>query len=149
VAERPRILVVDDLAENRRLLEAVLTPRGYDVVTASDGLAALEAVESEQPDVILLDVRMPGLDGYGVCRRLRENDKTAVLPVIMVTSSLGQEKTLAIEAGADDFIPKPSNHDELLARVRSLLRIKRYHDTIKAQAAELAALNRTLAERVN
>jgi class 3 adenylate cyclase len=83
-----------------------------------------------------------------VCTHLRENDETAVLPVIMVTSSIGQEKTRAIEAGADDFIPKPFNHDELLTRVRSLLRIKRYHDTIKAQAAELAELNRTLEERV-
>jgi adenylate cyclase len=150
VAERPpRILVVDDIPENRRLLEAVLAPRGYDVVTASDGLAALEVVESEQPDLILLDVMMPGLDGYSVCRRLRENEDTAVLPVIMVTSSLSEEKTRAIEAGADDFIPKPFDHDELLARVRSLLRIKRYHDTIKTQAAELAELNRTLAERVH
>jgi adenylate cyclase len=150
VAERlPRILVVDDIPENRRLLEAVLAPRGYEVVTASDGLAALEVVESEQPDLILLDVMMPGLDGYSVCRRLRENEDTAVLPVIMVTSSLSEEKTRAIEAGADDFIPKPFDHDELLARVRSLLRIKRYHDTIKTQAAELAELNRTLAERVH
>ena len=91
---------------------------------------------------------MPGLDGYAVCSSLRANDDTAVLPVIMVTSSIGQEKTKAIEAGADDFIPKPFNHDELLTRVRSLLRIKRYHDTIKAQAVELAELNRTLEERV-
>jgi class 3 adenylate cyclase len=109
---------------------------------------ALELVDSEQPDLILLDVMMPGLDGYAVCRRLREGDETAVLPVIMVTSSLGEEKTRAIEAGADDFIPKPFNHEELFARVRSLLRIKRYHDTIKTQAAELAELNRTLEERV-
>ena len=149
MAERaPKILVVDDVPENVRLLEAVLVPRGYEVVTATDGLAALEAVDAEEPDLILLDVMMPGLDGYGVCTRLRANDDTAVLPVIMVTSSIGQEKTKAIEAGADDFIPKPFNHDELLTRVRSLLRIKRYHDTIKAQAAELAELNRTLEERV-
>ena len=149
MAERPaKILVVDDVPENVRLLEAVLVPRGYEVVTASDGLAALELVEAEEPDLILLDVMMPGLDGYAVCAHLRANDDTAVLPVIMVTSSIGQEKTKAIEAGADDFIPKPFNHDELLTRVRSLLRIKRYHDTIKAQAAELAELNRTLEERV-
>jgi DNA-binding response OmpR family regulator len=149
VTERPpKILVVDDVPENVRLLEAVLVPRGYEVVTASNGLAALELVEAEEPDLILLDVMMPGLDGYGVCTHLRANDDTAMLPVIMVTSSIGQEKTKAIEAGADDFIPKPFNHDELLTRVRSLLRIKRYHDTIKAQAAELAEFNRTLEERV-
>jgi adenylate cyclase len=144
----PKILVVDDVPENVRLLEAVLAPRGYDIVTANDGLAALALVDSERPDLILLDVMMPGLDGHAVCRRLRENEDTAVLPVIMVTSSLGAEKTQAIEAGADDFIPKPFNHDELLTRVRSLLRIKRYHDTIKTQAAELRELNRTLEERV-
>ncbi len=149
VAERPpKILVVDDVPENVRLLEAVLAPHGYEVVTASDGLEALELVAAEEPDLILLDVMMPGLDGYAVCTHLRANDDTAMLPVIMVTSSIGQEKTKAIEAGADDFIPKPFNHDELLTRVRSLLRIKRYHDTIKAQAAELAELNRTLEERV-
>ncbi len=143
-----KILVVDDVPENVRLLQAVLLARGYEVLTASDGIEALEVVAAKEPDLILLDVMMPGLDGYAVCTHLRENDATAVLPVIMVTSSIGQEKTRAIEAGADDFIPKPFNHDELLTRVRSLLRIKHYHDTIKAQAAELADLNRTLADRV-
>jgi len=138
---KAKILVVDDIPENVRLMEAVLTPRGYDVVSATNGTEALALVESEQPDLVLLDVVMPELDGYAVCTRLRENEDTAVLPVIMVTSSVGPEKTKAIEAGADDFIPKPFNHDELLTRVRSLLRIKRYHDTIKE-------LNRTLEERV-
>lgn len=136
-----KILVVDDVPENVRLLEAVLVHRGYEVVTATDGPAALDVVETEEPDLILLDVMMPGLDGYAVCSQLRANHATAALPVIMVTSSVGQERKKAIEAGADDFIPKPFNHDELLTRVRSLLRIKRYHDTIKAQAAELAELN--------
>ena len=143
-----RVLVVDDVPENVRLLSAVLSSRGYEIATAPDGVAALQAVETREPDLVLLDVMMPGLDGYEVCRRLRENDHTAVLPVIMVTSSVDEEKTRAIAAGADDFIPKPFNHDELLTRVRSLLRIKRYHDTIKRQATELAELNQTLERRV-
>ena len=143
-----RILVVDDVPENVQLMEAVLAPRGYTVLSASSGEEALELVERERPDLILLDVVMPGMDGYAVCQTLREGEDTAVLPVIMVTSSIGPEKKKAIEAGADDFIPKPFNHDELLVRVKSLLRIKRYHDTIKAQAAELRELNRTLEQRV-
>jgi DNA-binding response OmpR family regulator len=136
-----RILVVDDVPENVRLLEAVLTARGYDVVVAHDGAEALELVETAEPDLVLLDVVMPGIDGYEVCRRLRAGETTAVLPVIMLTASEGAEKRQAIEAGADDFIPKPFDHDELLTRVRSLLRIKRYHD-------DLVELNRTLETRV-
>jgi adenylate cyclase len=145
---RGRILVVDDVAENVRLLDAVLAPQGYEVVSATDGILALELVESAKPDVVLLDVVMPQLDGYAVCRLLRERAETAVLPVIMVTSSSEPEKVKSIEAGADDFIQKPFNHHELLARVRSLLRIKWYHDTVKAQAAELRDLNTMLEERV-
>jgi DNA-binding response OmpR family regulator len=143
-----RILVVDDVHENVRLLEAVLGACGYEVVSATDGDAALELAVSARPDLVLLDVLMPQPDGYTVCRRLRAQDETAVLPVIMLTASEGSEKTRAIEAGADDFIPKPFNREELLTRIRSLLRIKRYHDTIRSQAAELLDLNRTLEERV-
>ena len=143
-----RILAVDDVPENVRLLEAVLEPHGYDVIPASDGNAALELALSARPDLVLLDVMMPQPDGYAVCRWLREHEETAMLPVIMLTASEGSEKTKAIEAGADDFIQKPFNREELLTRIRSLLRIKRYHDTISAQAAELLDLNRTLEERV-
>jgi adenylate cyclase len=146
--DRARILVVDDVPENVRLLEAVLDAHGYDVVSATDGDTALELALSAKPDLVLLDVMMPQPDGLAVCKRLREMEETAVLPVIMLTASEGSEKTTAIEAGADDFLPKPFNREELLTRIRSLLRIKRYHDTIKAQAAELLSLNRTLEDRV-
>ena len=145
---RARVLVVDDVPVNVRLLEALLAPRGYEVIAATDGRTALELVQSAKPDLVLLDVVMPGTDGYEVCRTLRGRDETAVLPVIMLTASDGAEKTRAIEAGADDFIAKPFDRQELLTRVDSLLRIKRYHDTIKSQAAELLELNRTLEERV-
>jgi len=136
-----RILVVDDVTENVRLLEALLTSRGYEVVTARDGASALELVASAKPDLVLLDVLMPPPDGYAVCRQLREDEETAVLPVIMLTAALGPEKARGLEAGADDFIAKPFDHDELFARVQSLLRIKRYHDAI-------SDLNHTLEERV-
>jgi DNA-binding response OmpR family regulator len=120
-----RILVVDDVPENVRLLETVLEAHGYDVASAFDGDTALELAESARPDLVLLDVLMPQPDGYTVCRRLRESEETAMLPEIMLTASEDSEKTKAIDAGADDFIPKPFNRDELLTRIRSLLRIKR------------------------
>jgi DNA-binding response OmpR family regulator len=148
MSDSARILVVDDVPENVRLLDAVLSSHGYEVLQATDGRTALELAATAEPDLVLLDVLMPGVDGYEVCRSLREREETAVLPVIMLTASDGQEKTQAIEAGADDFIPKPFDRDELLTRIRSLLRIKRYHDTIKAQSTELLELNRTLEERV-
>ncbi|MGH2629734.1 MAG: response regulator [Actinomycetota bacterium] len=147
MSDQAKILVVDDIPQNARLLEAVLVSQGYDVVSANDGNSALELVASAKPDLVLLDVMMPPPDGYEVCRRLREDEETAVLPVVMVTAST-TEKTKVIQAGADDLIAKPFNHGELLARVRSLLRIKRYHDTIAAQSAELLELSRTLEERV-
>ena len=118
------------------------------MVTATSGDEALERVRAEPVDLVLLDIVMPGMDGYEVCRRLRADPATEFLPVVMITASGEQEKVAAIEAGADDFIAKPFDQAELLARVRSLLRIKRYHDTIEAQAAELAAWNRQLEQRV-
>jgi adenylate cyclase len=143
-----RVLVVGDLEQNVRLLEAVLSSSGYEVKSASSGPQALERVRDEVPDIVLLDIQMPGMNGYEVCRRLREDPATQFLPVVMVTSSDQEVRVNAIEAGADDFIIKPFNKQELLARVRSLIRIKRYHDTIEAQTAELADWNRTLEGRV-
>jgi adenylate cyclase len=144
----PRILVVDDMPANVRLLEAVLEPAGLSVTSASSGPEALELVASELPDLVLLDVQMAGMNGYEVCRRIRENETTALIPVVMVTSHDSEARIDGIRAGADDFVTKPFDHQELLLRVRSLVRIKRYHDTIRAQAAELSELNRTLEARV-
>jgi adenylate cyclase len=148
MSTRGTLLLVDDLPQNIRLLEAVLAPRGYAIVKAESGREALEKVTAEPVDLVLLDILMPEMDGYAVCRALREDPATQYLPVVMVTASGDQEKVAAIEAGADDFITKPFDQAELVARVSSLLRIKRYHDTIEAQAAELAEWNRELERRV-
>jgi adenylate cyclase len=147
--DRPaRILIVDDLATNLRLLTAVLTSHGFEVSAAGSGAEALALSADAPPDLVLLDIQMPDMDGYEVCRRLRAEPATSFVPIVMVTSSEGEDRVTAIEAGADDFIPKPFDQQELLARVRSLLRIKHYHDTTLAQAAELANLNRDLEARV-
>jgi adenylate cyclase len=147
--DAPKILVVDDLPQNVRLLQAVLTSHGYAVTSASSGREALDRVEGELPDLVLLDIQMPEMDGYEVCRRLRQDPATQFLPIVLVTSSDSEVRVNAIEAGADDFITKPFNQQELLARVRSLVRIKQYHDTIETQASELAEWNRTLEARVS
>lgn len=139
-----RLLVIDDTPQNGRLLEAMLTPHGYTVVLALSGGEGLAMLHSEPPDLVLLDILMPDMTGYDVCRRIREDPATQRLPVVMLTSSGDQDKVNAIEAGADDFIGRPFNPQELLSRVRSLLRIKEYHDTIQKQTAELAEWNQTL-----
>jgi adenylate cyclase len=150
VTNQAKILVVDDTAPNVKLLADLLTVKGYAVVTAASGREALDKVESERPDLVLLDVVMPGMSGYEVCDRIRKNSALALLPVVMITAlDPAQERVKGLECGADDFLSKPINQPELLARVRSLLRIKRLHDTVQAQAAELAELNRTLERRVD
>jgi adenylate cyclase len=138
----PRILVVDDTPINVTLLSDLLKAKGYAVVSAASGSDALEKIDREAPDLVLLDIMMPGMTGYDVCRKLRVNPATSLLPVIMVTAlDPAQERVKGLEAGADDFLSKPINQAELLARVRSLLRIKQLHD-------DLALLNRSLEQRV-
>jgi adenylate cyclase len=149
VSAPSHILVVDDTPQNVKLLADLLGVKGYAVTTAASGAEALALVEAKRPDLVLLDVVMPGMSGYEVCRTIREREGTGILPVIMVTAlDPGQERIKGLEAGADDFLTKPINQAELLARVRSLLRIKQLYDTVQAQAAQLADWNRTLEQRV-
>jgi adenylate cyclase len=149
VSAPAKILVVDDTPRNVKLLQDLLTVRGYEVVTAASGREALEQVAAERPDLVLLDVVMPEMSGYEVCRKIRAASATEILPVVMVTAlDPTEERVKGIEAGADDFLTKPINQAELLARVRSLLRIKALYDTVQAQAAQLAEWNRTLERRV-
>jgi len=149
MANPARILVVDDVPFNVKLLADLLTLEGYAVVTAASGPEALARIDSDKPDLVLLDIVMPEMTGYEVCRRIRSNPATAVLPVVLVTTlDASEERVKGIEAGADDFLNKPINKAELMARVRSLLRIKQYHDTIEEQAAQLNEWNRTLESRV-
>lgn len=144
-----RILVVDDTPHNVKLLVDLLGAKGYEVAEADSGAAALGHLEREPVDLVLLDVVMPGMSGYEVCRTIRERPETHLLPVVMVTAlDPGEERVKGIEAGADDFLTKPIHAAELLARVQSLLRIRELHERVSAQAAELTELNATLERRV-
>jgi adenylate cyclase len=143
------VLIVDDTPLNLKLLGDLLQAKGYAVTTANNGEEALARLAADMPDIVLLDVMMPGLSGYDVCRRIRENAATSLLPVVMVTSlDPHVERLHGIEAGADDFLSKPINQPELLARVKSLLRIKALQDEVQRQTIELKQWNIKLEDRV-
>lgn len=144
-----RILVVDDTPRNRKLLADLLTASGYEVVLAASGPEALQRLADDPPDLVLLDVVMPEMSGYDVCRAIRARPRSAVLPVVMVTAlEPSSERVKGLEAGADDFLAKPISQPELLARVRSLLRVKQLYDRVEDQAGQLAEWNRSLEQRV-
>ncbi len=149
MGEQAKVLVVDDTPHNVKLLADLLTVKGYAVTTAVNGEEALAKIASDPPDIVLLDVMMPGLSGYDVCRRIRADPATALLPVVLCTSlDPQQERINGIAAGADDFLGKPINQPELFARVQSLLRIQRLHEQTQRQARELAQWSATLEDRV-
>jgi signal transduction histidine kinase len=133
-----RVLVVDDVPVNVRLLTAILKVEGYEVITAGSGPEALERSLDSAPDVILLDVMMPGMDGFEVCRRLRADEATSHIPIVMVTALQGlEDRVRALETGADDFLSKPVDEVEVVARVRSLVRAKHARDELRRAYAEL------------
>jgi putative two-component system response regulator len=138
MSDQSTILVVDDEDRNLRLMEAMLVPAGYHVLTAGDGEQALDLVSREPVDVILLDVMMPKMDGYDVTRQLKSDPETAIIPIVMVTALHAKEDRIrAIEAGADDFLTKPVDKTELRARVASLIKVKAYNDHMRNYQKEL------------
>jgi class 3 adenylate cyclase len=152
----PRILIVDDQPMNVDILKTRLAVHGYDILTATDGEAALQVARSEQPDLLLLDVMMPKMDGIEVCQRLKGDASLPFMPIIMVTAKSDSKDVVAgLDAGADEYLTKPVDQAALVARVKSMLRIKGLHDTVQeqatrleAQAVQLAEWNQMLEQRV-
>ena len=143
--EYPKVLIVDDNKENIDLIAYFLKPQDYQILTALDGVEALKIVEHDEPDIILLDIMLPKMDGFQVCERIKKDRKTQFIPIIMITALKElKDKIRSLEVGADDFISKPFENVELLTRVKSLLRIKKYHDEIQQKNAELEKKNKTL-----
>jgi putative two-component system response regulator len=145
---RQIVLVVDDVAANRELLEGYLSDLGYDVRQARDGYEALDAVEAEEPDLVLLDIQMPRLDGLAVCRALKEHSTRRLVPVVLVTA-LGDRATMlrGLEAGADDFLTKPIDPQELLVRTKVLLRDRELDRRLDAAENVLLAFARAVEAR--
>jgi adenylate cyclase len=145
----PLILAVDDTPQNLDLLTRRLQSQGYEVATAANGVEALARVADLVPDLILLDIMMPKLDGIETVRRLKADAAYRHIPVILVTAKSDPRDVVeGLDAGGDDYLTKPIDHAALLARVRSMLRIKALHDTVQDQARELAEWNRMLEQRV-
>jgi class 3 adenylate cyclase len=145
----PRILVVDDSPANVEILQMRLQAQGYAILTATDGEEALSAVFEHKPDLILLDVMMPKLDGIEVCRRLRADEMLPFVPIILVTAKSDSRDVVAgLSAGGDEYLTKPVDQAALVSRVKSMLRIKALHDTVQEQAQKLREANRTLESRV-
>ncbi len=137
---RPKILVVDDENRNLRLMEAILIPLGYEVILARDGIEALASVGKVPPDVILLDVMMPRMDGFEAARRLKEDEGTRVIPIVMVTAlNEVEDRVKALQVGADDFLSKPVDKSELIATTNSQLKVKAYNDHMLNHQKELEA----------
>jgi cyclic di-GMP phosphodiesterase len=142
------VLVVDDVAGNARLVQALLAPDGHAVRTAADGAEALRLVQLEPPDLVLMDVVMPHVDGFEACRAIKQNPGTRLIPVVLVTSHDDTASRIrGLEAGADDFVSKPFNAPELRARVRSLLRIKCYTDDLESVESVMVSLALTIEAR--
>lgn len=145
----PRILIVDDNETNRCLLTARLGAEGYETTEAENGERALAVAHEVAPDVVLLDVMMPKIDGFEVCRRMKGDPTLGFVPIVMVTARTDSKDVVTgLNAGADEYLTKPIDHAALVARVRSMLRIKELHDRAEAQAVELASWNRMLEQRV-
>ncbi len=138
MTDRPTVLAIDDTPENLRLVEALLGPQGYVVVTASSGREALARIPEVRPDLLLVDIVMPEMNGYDVTKAIRADAAWRHLPVIMITATGGADLVRSLEAGADDFVSKPFDKNELLARVKSLIRVKSYYDTVQRQREELS-----------